>query len=218
MVSDQLSYLRQWPSWAAAIEALATLAAPSATDQAEVDAAALQSRYVGARGLMVVDAVLSSQRKYDSRVLALIESIKSRTSDYSLESAATDMPLDGLPLRRYEEATIRGVAQGLRQRAKNSRLDDDLTVQKWAKEVEPIRFAPKLDQDVCVKGIALALYAYLRMLSGADAIKPDGRVIGGLCRLGFRLRQDDSVGALLIAEAAAEEVNLSRIHLDQLLW
>lgn len=69
----------------------------------------------------------------------------------------------------------------------------------------------------CVKGIGLALFAYMRMRSGADAIKPDIRVKKALRHLGFAVPDDDHA-VLILAKAAAEEIRVSRLVLDQLLW
>ena len=55
------------------------------------------------------------------------------------------------------------------------------------------------------------------MRSGADAIKPDVRVKKGLLSLGFSV-PDDEHAVLLVATAAAEEIGMSRLVLDQLLW
>jgi hypothetical protein len=52
------------------------------------------------------------------------------------------------------------------------------------------------------------------MRSGGDAIKPDTRVIRAL---GFSVPKDDHA-VLLIAKAAAGEIAVSRLVLDQLLW
>jgi hypothetical protein len=61
------------------------------------------------------------------------------------------------------------------------------------------------------------LFAYLRMRSGADALKPDSRLRVRFVDLGFPIPRDD-VGLILLAEAAAEDLGVSRLHLDQLLW
>ena len=69
----------------------------------------------------------------------------------------------------------------------------------------------------CVKGIGIALFAYMRMRSGADAIKPDVRVRKSLRSLGFVVPGDDHA-VLVLAKAAAIEIGVSRLVLDQLLW
>ena len=68
-----------------------------------------------------------------------------------------------------------------------------------------------------VSGIGIALFAYLRMRSGADGLKPDVRVRKHLARLGFPSPQGE-VALVLLGEAVAEEAGIRRLELDQLLW
>lgn len=57
----------------------------------------------------------------------------------------------------------------------------------------------------CVKGIGLALFAFMRMRSGADVIKPDIRVKKAMVSLGFVVSNDDHA-LLVLAKAAAQEI------------
>ena len=117
-----------------------------------------------------------------------------------------------------EETTVQQVAAALHRYCIERGLDEDHGVMQWALDAEPLRLAPHLDPYVgTVSGIGIALFAYLRMRSGADAIKPDRRVRGRLSKLGFDVPAGDTA-LLLLAEAAAEELGVSRITLDQLLW
>jgi hypothetical protein len=61
------------------------------------------------------------------------------------------------------------------------------------------------------------LFAYLRMRSGADALKPDLRVARALSKLGFHVPAG-SHATLVVAHAAADEVAINLLVLDQLLW
>jgi hypothetical protein len=77
---------------------------------------------------------------------------------------------------------------------------------------------PKLEPYVgSLSGIGPALLAYLRMLSGADALKQDSRVLKGLNHLGFEVPNDDHA-ILIVATAAAADLGVSRLVLDQLPW
>ena len=81
-----------------------------------------------------------------------------------------------------------------------------------------MRLTQRLDRYVgSVSGIGVALFAYARMRSGADALKPDRRVREHLRRLGFPTPAGEGA-LLLVGEAAAEEVGIHRLALDQLLW
>jgi hypothetical protein len=68
-----------------------------------------------------------------------------------------------------------------------------------------------------VSGMGPALFAYLRMRSGADTIKPDPRVKAGLRRLGFAVPSDPHA-LLVVATAAANDLGTPRLVLDQPLW
>ena len=60
-------------------------------------------------------------------------------------------------------------------------LSEDEGCLRWAHGVAGLEHAPGLDPVVgSVNGIGPALFAYLRMRSGADALKPDLRVARAL--------------------------------------
>ena len=83
---------------------------------------------------------------------------------------------------------------------------------------EVLEHAPKLDPVVGgVPGIGPALFAYMRMRCGADALKPDLRVADALRNLGFESAGDPH-SILVVARAAATELGVSLLVLDQLLW
>ena len=68
-----------------------------------------------------------------------------------------------------------------------------------------------------IKGIGPALFAYLRMRSGANAIKPDILVRAGLVGLGLDLPMDDHA-MLVITATLSEQTGIRLLELDQLLW
>lgn len=68
-----------------------------------------------------------------------------------------------------------------------------------------------------VKGVGPALFAYMQMRSGGDAVKPDLRVTRGLRRLGF-IVPGGMHATLVVARAAAAEIGTTLLVLDQLLW
>jgi hypothetical protein len=97
-------------------------------------------------------------------------------------------------------------------------MDEDGGCLKWADSVRGLEHAHRLDPVVgAVPGIGPALFAYLRMRCGADALKPDLRVAKALRRLGFTV-PGDSHSIMVLARAAAAEINFSLLSLDQLLW
>lgn len=66
-----------------------------------------------------------------------------------------------------------------------------------------------------VNGTGSALFADLRMRSGADAIKPDLRMSPSLRKLGFQVPAGEH--AILVVAHAADEASTSLLVLDQLL-
>ena len=62
-----------------------------------------------------------------------------------------------------------------------------------------------------------ALFAYLRMRCGANAIKPDLRVHAGLTALGF-IVPNDPHALLVLAQEISVQTGISLLALDQLLW
>ena len=135
---------------------------------------------------MVFDVIVSRQRRSKARVLPMVEAFFLTPAAASLQALAHEGPGLGHGLRSGEDATMQGVATGLVRFAAERDLDDDHGARIWADSAAPFEHAPKLEPSVgSINGIGPALFAYLRMRSGADALKPDLRVREGLNRLGF---------------------------------
>lgn len=116
-----------------------------------------------------------------------------------------------------EPETMQRVAANLVAFAGDRGLDEDEACAAWARQVDGLEHASRLDPVVgAVPGIGPALFAYMRMRSGASAIKPDVRVRRGLGRLGFEVPGGDH--ATLVVARAAAELGVSLLVLDQLLW
>jgi len=121
-------------------------------------------------------------------------------------------------LRSGEGWTIQAVASGLVRFATERDLDDDHATRAWAESAAAFERTPQLEPYVgLVKGIGPVHFASMRMLSGADALRPDSRVRASLNRLGFQVPSGEH-GILIVAHAAAAELAMSRLALDQLLW
>lgn len=184
--------------------------------EAENKADGFGNFYEGRRAAMVFDVVASSQRSYEGRVLPMVRRYESTAP--TIDSLALDGPGQGHGLRAREPATMRGVAAGLQRFALDHGLETETAVRTWAIDVEKLSSAPVLDPYVgAVSGIGPALFAYLRMRCGADALKPDGRVHAAMVHLGFEIPRD-SHAILLVADAAAAELETTKLVLDQLLW
>ena len=123
------------------------------------------------------------------------------------------------PFLRGDAEVIQRAAAGLERFRQDHGLDDDAAVRSWAEGAAP--FERHHDDEPYVgsiKGIGIATFAYLRMRCGADAIKPDVRVREALGSLLFPLGDGSDLALLCVAGAAAEELGVTRLQLDQLLW
>lgn len=176
--------------------------------------------YSGKRGAMVVDVVASRQRQYSTRVLKIVRGWSESVPAPTLKELAKK-PLDKklFGLREGESESISNVAKGLLKFGDDFEIEgEDLVCENWAKAVEDFRFAPKLDPYVGhVDGMGIALFAYLRKLSGADAIKPDVRVRKRLQSMGFEV-PDGPQALMMLSEILADELKISRSNFDSYLW
>lgn len=220
---DELAQLlRLDHNWGPAVANLRALKASHGA-LAEAAAADYVDVYAGCRGAMIVDVVASRRRKYLTRVKKIVDDWKSANHEHTIAAlAANRLNAAHFGLSEAEVETIATVAQRFRAFAAAEGLtrsaDEDHLCRVWADRVEPFEHAPCLDPVVgSVKGIGLALWAYMRMRAGADTLKVDVRVKKSLRKLGFSVPDDDHA-VLIVAKAAAHEVGMSPLVLDQLLW
>ena len=181
------------------------------------------ARYESRRGSMVVDVVASAWRNYDRVEKHIVPAFEKSVRTPNLKTLAAAIPkIPGL--RRGEAAAMQAAAAGLLRFAKERRPslqgDDEKIVKAWAKYAEPFRFDTKSEPYVgAVKGIGTALFAYMRMRAGADAIKADVWVARVLEEHGATFKKaTDVIEVTRYAEAVAEAMGVSRLVLDQMLW
>lgn len=221
-MDELVKRLRLVSWWHEATENLRAIASTHGA-KAQMDAEAYAGVYTAERGAMIVDVVASRQRTYLTRVKGIVADWRAANEQHSVHWLS-EHPVDAAQfgLSDAEAVTIHKVATNLRAFAVDQRLfgphGEDQACNMWATGCGELEHAPRLDPVVgCVKGIGLALFAYMRMRSGADALKPDVRVKQALRALGFVVPDDDHA-VLLLAKAAATEIGVSRLVLDQLLW
>lgn len=222
-MADATSLLRQDPSWGPAIARLEDLKR-TGSEQARASAEEYVGVYAGRRGAMILDVVASRQRSYKSRVRPMVAAWLDTNRHHTI-AALTANPIDAAQfgLSEAEVQTIATVAEHFREFATAEGLtasaDEDRLCRLWADRYEPFEYAPRLDPVVgCVKGIGPALWSYMRMRSGADTLKVDVRVRKALKNLGFSVPSNSDHAVLIIAKSAAQEVGVSLLVLDQLLW
>lgn len=216
--SHLLVHMRLSPGWSASLKRFRSWAESEPEPGPE---AAYGEHYARRRAAMIFDVVASHRRRYKSVVVPLVAKFDAAWPELGITDLANGEPCSGFGLPTARWATITGVAQGLvgyrTDRGLADTPDDEL-VRHWASATEAVRFAPRLDPYVgAVSGIGPALFAYMRMRSGVDAIKPDVRVRKRLGVLGFPAPTAESA-LLLVCEALAEELGISLMRLDRMLW
>ncbi|MFD8494910.1 hypothetical protein [Amycolatopsis sp. NPDC059657] len=218
MESDELLVLRQRPEWRAAVGRLQNLA-DEFGNEARTAAHKYAAEYAKRRGSMVIDVVASRQRRYVERVLPMVKRWEADHQPATLEVLA-ETPPDAATygLLPSEPVTMQTIARNLTQLIRDLRTDEDTGCRIWADSVQVLEHAHRLDPVVgAVPGIGPALFAYLRMRCGADALKPDLRVAKALRGLGFTV-PGDTHSIMVLARAAAAEIDFPLLSLDQLLW
>jgi hypothetical protein len=220
---DELIRRLKSATWPAAVDNLRALWEKGGSD-ARKAAAAYGSVYRDRRAAMVFDCVMSRQRNYTKVVLPLVAEFERTPAAGSLRTLASDGPgtagpSRSFPFRRGEAETVRLVAEGLVRCCDEQGLDEETGVRRWADRSGVFERRSFQEPYVgSVKGIGTALFSYLRMRCGADAIKPDVRVRAALGSLLFPLGDNSDFAVLCVAAAAAKEIGISRLELDQLLW
>jgi len=180
----------------------------------------VETTYEGKRGAMIVDVITSKQRQYSTRVVKIVRDWADSVPEATLKELVAnpqDKKLFGL--REGESESITNVARGLLKFGVDFGIDDeDLICLIWATAVEKFRFAPKLDPYVGhVDGMGIALFAYMRKLSGDEAIKPDLRVRQRLQSMGFDVPEGPQA-LMLLCEILADELGIFRSSFDSYLW
>jgi hypothetical protein len=180
----------------------------------------LEATYSGKRGAMVVDVITSRQRQYSTKVVKIVREWAASVPEATIKELAKN-PLDKklFGLREGESESITNVAKGLLKFGVDFGIEDeDLNCKSWANAVKGFRFAPKLDPYVGhVNGMGIALFAYLRKLSGEEAIKPDLRVRQRLQSMGFDVPEGRQA-LMLLCEILADELGIPRSTFDSYLW
>jgi hypothetical protein len=86
---------------------------------------------------MVFDVVASRQRRYENRVLPMVEAFARTPSATSLRTLAEQGPGIDHGLRSGEDTTMQAVASGLVRFATEGNLDDDDATRAWAESAAP---------------------------------------------------------------------------------
>lgn len=175
--------------------------------------------------IKVIDCVLSLNRRYEQVVWPRVEAFL-KTHPHILDCSAlrTTIASCGTPaeflkimLNTNDERramTLAGVvdfAIDTQQQPQFAGSDEEHRLRKWAEWARPGDYLA-----VGVPGFGLAGFQYLRMLFGADTIKPDVHI----CRYVSNAigRQVGDVEALYLVERAASIAKVSIAGIDAAIW
>jgi hypothetical protein len=173
--------------------------------------------------LDVLDCVLSLNRKYDEFCLPRVKKFANQHPEITTLASLLELiktyptPLDfsEKELNYCDErraAILVGVLKALLQ-AQNAFDDSEerSRLKAWAHSVKPTDY-----EKFGVRGFALSGFQYLRMLFGAQTIKPDVHIRRFVSEAVGRAVEDEE--ALLLMEAAGRHLEWSLSRLDYAIW
>ena len=174
--------------------------------------------------VLMIDCVLSLNRKYDGFVVPRLETFMEKHSGIQraidltalIERYPTPHAFMQQELNYNHEDranTLRSVVQyvcTIVEEAQTIEEEKEL-LKQWA-----IRSKPEDHQTLKIRGFGIAGFQYLRMLFGANTTKPDVHIIGFLSETVNR--RLSAIEALRLLEAASARLNLSVRDVDTYIW
>ncbi len=173
--------------------------------------------------VLVIDCVLSLNRRYDSFVVPRIENFMEKHPDIQSVNelriliAKYPTPHDFMHQElnyNYEERanTLLKVVDFLSQIIRNaSNMQEDEALKQWAIKAKVEEY-----QALNIVGFGIAGFQYLRMLFGADTSKPDVHIIRFVSNL--INRNVSPIEALNLLEASSAYLELSVRDVDTFIW
>lgn len=208
------------------------------TAQTEIDAVAEGIRILGpdVRGygnvdpawsrppaVLVIDCVLSLNRKYDGFVVPRLDAFVKKHPDIrrvnELANLMANYPTPHAFMHEeldfnYEDRanTLQSVVEFVCKIVEEmpNVLEEDV-LKQWA-----IQASPQDYQELNIRGFGIAGFQYLRMLFGADTTKPDVHIIRFVSKILKRNVSD--IEALQLLEASSERLGLSVRDVDTYIW
>lgn len=169
--------------------------------------------------LILVDAVLSMNRKYDSFVVPRIELIRKsgiKTFKETLETIE-NLGIEGFcKIWNYNHPErveiLKRLVNKFQQVQKELKVSSDLIVLKeWAKQSTATDYS-----KFGVKGIGFVTYQYLRLMCGADTTKPDVHLKRAVKEGTNKKLSETEV--VQVVEETAKKMNIKARQLDYALW
>ena len=168
-----------------------------------------------------IDAVLSIRRQYFAFVVPRIDYFKENNSDIdsliSLLSLIEEKGYKGFQkVWNYNhpervEILENLIRQFLAYNEKNNYQDELKAMKNWALSTSPNDY-----RYFGVPGIGMATFQYLRMLCGAQTVKPDVHIKNAI-NLALD-RQVSDIEAIVFIELASQELDLPTSVLDHNIW
>ena len=173
--------------------------------------------------VLVIDCVLSLNRRYDTFVVPRLEQFMEQHPDIISVNDLRDLiakyptPHDFMQQElnfNYEARanTLWEIVNFLFQiKRKSSHLHEDEALKQWA-----IKAIPEDYHALNITGFGIAGFQYLRMLFGADTSKPDIHIIRFVSNLINRIVSP--IEALKLLEVSSAKLELSVRDVDTYIW
>ncbi len=171
--------------------------------------------------LILSDAILSVRRPYEAVVLPIIDRIRqNRLHENSLEQLVQLIDTRGpqylMDLWRYKDlervVRLRALSQRFVHLKSKMGLHEDMEVLKrWARSA-----TVEGAKTFGVKGVGIATYQYLRIMSGIDTVKPDAHLKQAVKdAIGHHCSDFDVIG---LFEATAKRMGIPARKLEYATW
>ncbi|MCY4403548.1 MAG: hypothetical protein OXD54_13320 [Candidatus Poribacteria bacterium] len=173
--------------------------------------------------VLVIDCVLSLNRKYDGFVVPRLDAFVENHPDICtvnelagfMSSFPTPHEFMQQELNYNYEAqanTLQSVVEFVCNIVEKTRdVTEEETLRQWAINAKPEEY-----QILNIHGFGIAGFQYLRMLFGADTTKPDVHIIRFVSKL--LERNISAIEALHLLEASSERLGLSVRDVDTYIW
>ena len=168
--------------------------------------------------LTLADTILSINRNYNNFVKPRLEIIKESgiNSFTDLESELDKGDEHFMLFWRYKHPQrvelLRSLLTYFRDFQKTNNIQGDLeTLKEWGNQSSVERY-----KNWNIKGIAFTTYQYLRMLCGADTVKPDIHILRVVEEgIGRKINPKNSV---ILIEQISKEMGIETRILDHAIW
>lgn len=163
-------------------------------------------------GIQVLDCVMSLNRRYSGVEKRIIEFMRRHPDLKSVkdildlvDSYSSPTEFLRIEMSWNDERRANTIRAVLVTHANNANPE------AWANSVRPHEF-----KAVPIKGFGIAGFQYLRMLFGADTVKPDVHILNFMeSILGYR---PDPVSAVELFEAACQRLGIKAREADTVIW